>query len=156
MQATRVQRSSRVIRVLCITDHNIFDIVDGGVTKSGEATQSRLHAERTLKKRVLVLGSETESLPVFALAEIPQVFSVDDPFDRDHLKDRDGGWATPTPKWLAEQDRRVVRRKDSARIAESKAKQTAANAVVDNLARLVAPAAEPEKRIDSDKKGGKP
>lgn len=139
---TLIQKGGRVIRVRSITDENTYDFVDGGINKSGEPTQSRLRTERALKKRVLVLGSDTESLPVFALAETPPSFSPDDPFDRDLLKDRDGSWAMPTAKWKAEQAKRVGKRSDSARIAAMKAKQTAANAVVDNLSKLIAPAAE--------------
>jgi preprotein translocase subunit SecD len=43
-----------------------------------------MRAERALRKRTV------EGLPVFALAETPEILSPDDAFDRDILKDRDG------------------------------------------------------------------
>ena len=138
MQATRQAAPGRVIRARSLTDDVIYDFADGGITSKGEPTQSRLRAEHAFKKRVLLEGSASESLPLFALAEVPSSFSPDDPFDRDVLKDRDGQWAMPTAKWKAEQKGRLAKRSDSTRIAEVKAKQNTATTIADNLARLVA------------------
>lgn len=104
----KIRTGVRIIRLRRLVGGHVVDCYDDGADEAGRPNQQRQHLINVLKKRVLHKGAE---LRTFVLAEPPPPWKPSgdpkrdavlerDRFDSDYLRNSDGDWLMPSPKWL--------------------------------------------------------
>lgn len=127
---------SRILKYFSIKDEHLHQVEDNSRGKDGDDTQGRAHARTVFSKTITL--EDGRVLPMFMLAEAPEVFSPEDPFDRELLVDRSTGkWLQPTREWLEERARRIEKKRDRAETARIAVENQTARDVLKGLAELI-------------------
>lgn len=157
----KIRTGVRIIKLVSFTSGHVVDCYDDGCDESGRPNQQRQHLVNLLRKRVRVAGVE---LRMWLLAEPPPAWQMTgkekidairqaDRFDTESLRNTDGDWLMPTPKWIemsakaqeldrkiAQEQADVVRAKRAARGLEG---ITLLQQIAANVAAPAAPVAKP-------------
>lgn len=130
----------RIIKLISINDENVYEMVDRGISKTGDDTDSRAAIKNALSKRVDVDG---QRLPVFLVAEPPAALHPNDPMDRDIIFDRAGKLLGPYPEWSNARAQNLDARRARAARAQNVVDQRTAADVLRALKAAISPGAMP-------------
>jgi hypothetical protein len=138
-------RGGRVVKILCVNDDTVREIVDLGIDRNGEPTSQRQCLNRMLNEHVWIGDRKVHA---FALLEPPKKAWPGDSFDDVVLRDRSGKWVMPSDEWLEIRKARCAERASEREVQESRARMMASQNLASQLEQLAARSAP--------QKGGRP
>jgi hypothetical protein len=139
----------RKLKLVCLNHANVVEYDDTGNVQ-GEYSSNRQAIKRILDKTT-DLG-DGRKVKTFMLAEKPKdVFSEDDEFDMNVLRNSDGDWRLPTDAWKQERERRIEAARRSAENAQQKADDILRREVADGVVELLASTTARTKRTGAKK-----
>ena len=129
----------RKLKLMCLLDGDVRDVLDLGHTRDGTPTGQRQAIERMLSKETLVGGARYAT---FVLAEPPaECFDENDPLDSKTLR-FNGEWRLPSKAWLSVRDAKIADAQAKLDESRQRVMEQAGHALAAQMTSVVATVAQ--------------